>query len=80
MLPRSGDGRQSESNQSKRWQGNVGRLWVIGCAWFISTWLVDPGLKLGTYDTNPLPFPIVEPVLGFLGLRDAVSAIISWDF
>ena len=66
--------------ESKRWQRNVGRLWVIGWSWLISTWMIDPGLKLGTYEINPLPFKILEPTLDYLGLKEALSTIIAWDF
>ena len=76
----SSNPKNDRKKESKRWQRNVGRLWVIGWSWVISTLMVDPGLKLGTYDTKPLPFPILEPIMDYLGLKEAISAIIVWKF
>ena len=76
----SGDGRTDGKKESKRWQRNVGRLWVVAWCWLISPLMVDPGLKLGTYDIDPLPFPIVEPILEYLGIKEVVFAIITWGF
>ena len=73
------EGKDEGKRGSERWQRNVGRLWVVIWSWFISVWMVDPGLKLGTYEMSPLPFPIVEPVLDYLGLKQVVSAVINWD-
>ena len=73
-------GKREEKTGSERWQRIVGRVWVIAWNWYISVWMVDPGLKLGTYEMSPLPFPVVEPVLDYLGLKSVASAIINWHF
>ena len=42
--------------------------------------MVDPTLKFGFYQLNPLPFSIVDFTLEYFGLKDMVSAIIVGDF
>ena len=73
----SQEGNDDGKRGSKRWQRNVGRLWVIGWSWLISVWMADPALKFGFYQLNPLPFSIVDPTLEYFGLKDLVSAIIG---
>ena len=38
--------------------------------------MVDPGLKLGTYDMRPLPFLIFEPTLEYFGMKEAIVKMI----
>ena len=76
----SRDGKSNAKRESKRWQRNVGRVWVIIWSWYISVWMVDPALKFGFYQLNPLPFSIVDSTLEYFGLKDMVSAIIAGDF
>lgn len=61
---------------NSRWQRVVGRIWVICWCYMISVIMVDPGLKVGTYASNPIPFSVLEPILRSLGLRDAIFTIL----
>ena len=63
---------QHQEITCSHWQRAVGRLWVISWSWIISVMMVDPCLKLGIYALSPLPFPVVDPLLRSLSLRDVV--------
>ena len=61
---------------SRKWQRVLGRCWVAGWSWWISVWMIDPGLKLGTYHMRPLPFLVVEPTFEYFGMKEAIVKMI----